>query len=451
MRGIALKIFLTFWFIFAVLIASFAVLPDEAKGFRFADHLREHGLVAAGLYEQGGRDSCDAFATVLSAQAHVQLVLTDSARHVVCRAATTDLAPYAPLLETSGAKTSSGAIVSTVVRAPSGATFTAFGTPLTGFTGSETGPPFPIRNFLLTVVVSGIVCFLMARSIARVLQDVRDASHRLAAGDLNARAAPAVASRRDEIGDLVRDFNAMAGRIEALVGSHRQLLSDMSHELRSPLARLNVALALARRRAGDAVQGDLARIELEAERMNELIGRILSLARAEHSAQPEASEAFELSDVVQQVSDDAQFEATQQDKAVTLRVVADATLVGQPQLLASAIDNVVRNGVRYTPAHSSVDVVVDATTTDALVRVRDHGPGVPPAELERMFVAFHRVEADRSPQSGGVGLGLAIAQRAVGVHGGTITAENHAEGGLEVTIRVPRESSRSVRRPVSQA
>lgn len=420
MRGIALKIFLSFWLIFAVLIAIFALLPNDGASVRFVDHLHQHAIVAAGILDRQGSAACSAYTAVLATDGRVALGLFDRSGRPVC-----------------GEAPGVGAVTSTVTRAD-GTVLTLAGGELSGFDGLRLRPPFPYAAVLLAILVSGMVCFWMARSLARPLQDVRDASHRLAAGDLQARAGSTTADRRDEIGDLGRDFNAMAARIEALVNAQGQLLSDISHELRSPLARLNVALELARRRAGEAAAQDLSRIENEAERMNDLIGRVLSLARAEHVESAEDAEAFELVDVVRDVAEDAEFEAAQQQKSVLLQVSATPLVMGRATLIASAVDNLVRNAVRHTAAGSQVTVTVDSTDDSAVVQVRDHGPGVPESELARIFAPFHRVDAGRSPQSGGVGLGLAIAKRAVSVHHGTIAAENAAGGGLCVTIRLPR-------------
>ena len=298
--------------------------------------------------------------------------------------------------------------------------------------------PFVIPTPVLVaaIIVSAAVCFLLARHLASPLKRVRDASGRLASGDLTARAGARVRPRRDEIGDVVHDFDVMAERLSLLVSSQRQLLSDISHELRSPLARLQVAVELARRKAGPEAEKDLNRIEAEGNRMNELIGQILTLARADRD-QPPAAETFDLSEVVQGVADDTDYEARQHGRAVRVRHSEQATVRGDPALLASAIENVVRNGCRYTPAGTSVDILLSATPTHARVLIRDHGPGVPPEETERIFLPFHRVSSSRDRDSGGTGLGLSIAARAVSVHRGSIRATNAEAGGLEVAIEIP--------------
>jgi two-component system, OmpR family, sensor histidine kinase CpxA len=440
-RGIALKIFVSFWLIFAVLIASFALLPDRGAGVRFVDHLRQHGAIASRLLEQQGSRTCAEYNAAVAESSGVHFALFNAQGNAVCHAAGTDLTIFQPYVARGAAASpNTGAVAVVTVEAPSGATFTAVGTALPRFDANAIRPPFPYQAVAFAIVISGLVCFSMARYLARPLRLVRDTSYRLAAGDLRARAGPAIGRRRDEIGDLVRDFDAMATRIEVLVHAQNQLLTDISHELRSPLARLNVALELARRRAGSDAASDLDHIETEAERMNELIGRVLALARAENTPHPAIS-PVELCAVVRKVTEDADYEAQRQDKTVVFRGIGAPTMHGDPQLIASAVDNIVRNGLRYTPPHSTVEVTLDATANEAVISVRDHGPGVPASELEKIFLPFHRVALGRNRDTGGVGLGLAIAQRAVAVHNGTIAAENASDGGLRVIIRFPLDQS----------
>ena len=305
-------------------------------------------------------------------------------------------------------------------------------------------PPSPIfipaPVVVAALIVSAAVCFLLARHLASPLRRVREASGRLAAGDLSARAGAALSSRRDEVGDVVRDFDVMADRLSLLVTSQKQLLSDISHELRSPLARLQVAVELARRKAGPDAEKELNRIELEGTRMNEMIGQILTLARGD-TDKPAVSELFDLSDVVQRVAMDTDYEAGRTGRRVRVRLAPPATIRGDAALVASAIENVVRNGCRYTPEGTSVDVALKLNATHAYVVVRDHGPGVPPEELQRIFLPFHRVSSSRDRASGGSGLGLSIAARAAAVHGGSVSAANADGGGLEVIFQLPLAGS----------
>jgi two-component system sensor histidine kinase CpxA len=217
----------------------------------------------------------------------------------------------------------------------------------------------------------------------------------------------------------------MAARIQSLVEAQRRLLADVSHELRSPLTRLNLAVELARK----APEASLDRIAREAARLNELVGEVLDLSRAE--ANP-ARERVELRTLVEQLVEDARVEAEPRGVRLELRA-EECVVTGDPELLRRAVENVLRNAIRYAPEGSAVEVAV---TAQGGVRIRDYGPGAPEAELGRLFEPFYRVERDRDRASGGAGLGLAIARRAVALHGGTIAAEN-AGPGLAVTLRIP--------------
>jgi len=249
----------------------------------------------------------------------------------------------------------------------------------------------------------------------------------------------------------------MAERLQKLVQAQSRLLNDISHELRSPLARLNVALGLARRRSGAESDDMLERIELEASRLNELIGRILTLARLEDGEQEVSRTTVPLNELVLSVAEDAEFEAQARRCHVRTQIPhagiphagipeagiheASWEVRGNASLLHSAIENVVRNAIRYTHEGSSVEIrlqrVEGATGPEALLQVTDCGPGVPEDALEKMFEPFYRLDDARGRLTGGVGLGLAIAQRAVRFHGGSVSASNRAEGGLLVEIHLP--------------
>jgi len=265
-----------------------------------------------------------------------------------------------------------------------------------------------------------------------------------------ARAGVAPTRRRDELAELVRDFDAMAERLEDLVNAQSHLLNDVSHELRSPLARLNVALGLARRRTGPEAQGALERIELEADRLNELIGRLLTLARLEGGEDGMQKMEIHLRDMVREICQDADFEAQSRNCRVNCVLDEDFKVVGNAALLHSAIENVVRNATRYTREGTSVDVRLekDLHSGEAVLRVMDSGPGVPPDALEKLFQPFYRLDDARNRQTGGVGLGLAITERTVRLHGGKVRAVNRDEGGLMVEIRLPRKTSSSVAQSV---
>jgi two-component system sensor histidine kinase CpxA len=300
----------------------------------------------------------------------------------------------------------------------------------------------PVPGLIIAVISSGLVCYVLAWFLTMPVVRLRAATRRLAAGDLSARAGAPNIRRRDEVAGLIRDFDTMAERLENLVKAQSRLLNDISHELRSPLARLNVALGLARQRSGPESASMLERIELEAGRLNELIGRLLTLARMEDGEQRVPATPVLLDDVVLSVAEDAEFEAQARHCHVRSEIPEGSWGVrGDASLLHSAVENVVRNAVRYTREGSIVEIHLEkfesADGTEAVVRVMDCGDGVPPDALEKLFQPFYRLDDARGRQTGGVGLGLAITERAVRFHGGRVTASNRSEGGLMVEIHLP--------------
>ncbi|MBV8205414.1 MAG: HAMP domain-containing protein [Acidobacteria bacterium] len=299
------------------------------------------------------------------------------------------------------------------------------------------------------VIASGGVCFWLARYLTSPVVKLRRASQQLAEGDLSARAGETVGTGRGELADLVRDFDRMAERIQSLVDSQNQLLSDVSHELRSPLARLSVAIGVARRRAGAEAGASLDRIELEAERLNELITRVLMLCRlevGEDIAQEEVP--IDVGALVGDIITDANFEAQSRQCFVICTSSQPCTVAGNLGLLRSAIENVVRNAMRYSAENSAVEVSVRRHRVSGrpacVIAVRDHGPGIPDDQLEEIFRPFYRLEDARERQTGGSGLGLAIAQRAIRLHHGSARAMNAPGGGLLVEMTIPTVSPSEV-------
>jgi two-component system sensor histidine kinase CpxA len=252
---------------------------------------------------------------------------------------------------------------------------------------------------------------------------------------------PKLSRRRDEIGQLGRDFDLMAERLESMVRAQHRLLGDISHELRSPLARLGVALGLARQRSGATANGALDRIERESENLNEMISQLLILTRLESGTDGRKRTDVDLTSLLREVADDADFEARSINREVHVVSADNCSISGVEELLRSAIENVVRNGVRYTPEGTAVEVALrrqnGAGENFAVISVRDHGLGVPEESLEKIFRPFYRTEDARDRQSGGgTGLGLAITERAVRMHGGAIKAVNAPGGGLAVEMKL---------------
>ena len=297
------------------------------------------------------------------------------------------------------------------------------------------------QSLLPILLIGALFCYGLARYLTAPVIKLRDTTQALADGNLKARVSDKLTRRRDEIGYLGRDFNMMAGRIESLVEAQQRLLRDISHELRSPLTRLNVALELVRRRAQPDLDKGLDRIGREAGSINEMIGQLLTLSRVESGTYRLQGVRIDLSALVKEIAEDADFEARSRNRTARIAECESCATTGVAELLRSAIENVVRNAVHHTAEGTEVLISLRCEEQEglkqALVTVRDHGAGVPEESLERIFDPFYRVEDARDRQTGGTGLGLAIATRAVQLHGGTIRAANAPEGGLVVEIKFP--------------
>jgi two-component system sensor histidine kinase CpxA len=289
------------------------------------------------------------------------------------------------------------------------------------------GAQRPLRDLGIAIIISGIVCFWLARYLSAPIVRLRNAAQELSRGNLAARAKKKnVDHRRDEIAQLVQEFDQMAEQIESLMHAQKRLISDVSHEFRSPLTRINLAVELIRNVDSPGVSTAIARIEQETEQLVD-------------------KEEIELADLLRQVVDDADFEARNRNCRVILYEADECRAIGSPELLHSAVENIVRNAVRYTADQTEVEVRLlckaSAANSEAVVKIRDHGPGVAESSLQQLFRPFFRLDESRERKTGGVGLGLAIAQRAVRLHGGEVSASNAPGGGLEVTIAFPASSS----------
>ncbi|HEY5717635.1 MAG TPA: ATP-binding protein [Motiliproteus sp.] len=283
----------------------------------------------------------------------------------------------------------------------------------------------------VSVLVVALLAFLMARYITRPVAILGQASRNLAAGDLQTRVSATLGERKDELGDLGRDFDRMAERIQTLLQGQQQLLRDVSHELRTPLARQRVALELARRKPDPS--GELNRIEREAEQLDQLIEEMLQLLRLSDPEAPCQLQPCDLAALVQGQVESARFEQPR------VNYHGPSTLPTQlePRQIERALENVIRNALKYSQDEVEVELVVHRGQNQ--IQVQDRGPGIDPAQLQRIFDPFVRTDSARNRDAGGWGLGLAIAARALARHGGQISAHNRAGGGLCVTLTLPAQ------------
>jgi two-component system sensor histidine kinase CpxA len=445
-----LKMVLWFWasLVLVALALHAAVIatsvPTEVRVQRFSDTaLAGYGRRAVSILEGEGVPALAAYLQHLEGQTRIHAVLIDeSGRDATGHPVTTGVIAAARRADELGfaeMQVDGGlALKAHRLAGLSGRRYDLVAsTPIGLVRLLHDAPSAQLLRLLAVLITAGAVCYPLARYVARPLASLRAATQELAGGNLAVRVAPAVGRRRDELADLARDFDRMAERIEALMTSERRLLRDISHELRSPLSRLHVALGLARQQAGDD-QRPLDRIEREAERLNALIGQLLMLARLESGAMEPAREAVDLAAIVRDVAEDADFEVRSRGRAVRVTATCECVAIGAPDLLRSAVENIVRNAVRHTREGTAVEVSIRAgAPRHVVITVRDHGSGVPDDLLPHIFHPFYRVGDARDRHSGGVGLGLTIADRTIRLHGGTVRADNAPDGGLVVELRIP--------------
>lgn len=290
---------------------------------------------------------------------------------------------------------------------------------------------------LVAVFLSVLLSVVLARYLVSPLRTIELAGKRLARGDLHVRVSPKLGRRRDEIADFASAFDHMASKIEGLVRAHQQLLRDVSHELRTPLSRVLAAASLARKASADSAAGEFDRIDQEVGRLDAMIGQLLTYAQLDADEARLSESTVHLDQLLREIVDDSRVEADAHDRQIRLDVAAACTLSGDAELLRSAIENVLRNALRHTPAGSSVDIVLERASSGCELTIRDYGGGVSAEDLPHLFEPFYRTDAARSPQLGGSGIGLAIALKAIKLHGGWIEADNHESGGLLVRITLP--------------
>ena len=457
MRGLFTKIFLGFWiaqsvtfFISTMLIMRHRFVRPNEMNEVLNSTLPSAAAAAVNAYESGGCSGLQQFAGSLRPTVY----LADSKSHFLCR----DSDPSADPALLAAADKEPGEHPKTVGENYlwSTATHSASGQRyLFLLTRPRTANTYGLHELLffanpqlpVAIVVFGATTFVLVLLLVRPIGRLRLAARKLANGELATRVDEPGGEERlfggDEIQGLVHDFNYMAERLERLVGAQKILVRDVSHELRSPLARLSVALELAREEAPAAMSEHLQRIEREAGRLNLLIGQLLRLSSMETTDASTPTETFRLRGLIEDLLPDAEYEA--QQRSCTIRVVnhCECVVRGNTDLIYRAIENVVRNAIRYSRPESAVELNMSceerAGARMVTLEISDRGPGVPEAELEHIFRPFYRLDDSRERDTGGFGVGLAIADRAVRLHHGEVRAYNRPEGGLVVSLRLPCE------------
>ncbi len=465
MKSLFAKIFLWFWATTIAVAIVTAIATTQFNRSFGADPLRAHfqrtqaayAEAADSILDTGGLDGLRIWMQELQGPGgppgHLQL-LDDGGRAVFGASAVEDITAAVSARDNGVASPATLAgVFFDPVYSPDGERYWFVsdmrqhhhpGTRVGRMFGLAPRPP-GIGGFRLGValLVSGIVCYGLARYLTKPIVRLRAASAEIAGGNFAVRVDDE--GRRDELGALGRDFDRMAEHLERLNASQRQLLRDVSHELRSPLARLQVAVGLARQRGGEVVEAELDRIEHEAEALEELIQQLLSVARIESSGSELLRSEISIDELIGAVARDAEFEGRDGGKRVEVKGSSNAVVLGDNAMLSSAVENVVRNALRHTPDGTAIEITANkrGDGRQVLILVCDHGPGVPEALIGELFKPFVRVDYARDREGGGSGIGLAIADAAIRRHGGAIRASNGPAGGLCVEIDLPCESRRS--------
>jgi two-component system sensor histidine kinase CpxA len=447
LRSIFAKIFL--WFCATILgtlvivLAAASLLGSQPFGRRWMSLTQDlYAHSAVDFYQTGGRAGLEKYLEALKNSGIEGQLLDGSGRDVLERPLLDGAGPVLAQVKASGrSRFRLGRTWTAASPTSDGATTYTFVMevhPLRGFVdGTFVNPLIP--RLMLGILLVALFCLLLARHITEPIRVLEDAATQIAGGALSVRASPRIAPRRDELGRMAEAFDRMAERIQELIYSQQEMLGHISHELRSPLTRIGVSLELLRR--GDPESLD--QMQADLDRMNLMIGEILKITRMDlkrhEPEQMRARRLVELTAILDAMVRDATFEAQHQRKQVEFRSDAGCLLLGDAELLRSCCENVVRNALLYTPERSVIEITLTRRGDDnsAEILVRDDEPGVPAEAIPRLFDLFYRVDATRERHPEGTGMGLAIAQRIVTMHGGTIAARNVIPRGLEVRLVLP--------------
>ncbi|MBV8143464.1 MAG: HAMP domain-containing protein [Gammaproteobacteria bacterium] len=455
MHSLYWRIFLAFWAALALILVGTVTVAVNATAHRTDRPWIQRGQLyaqAARAFESGGAAALESWLQALPGEPFSRtFVVRPDGRELLDRPLPATLSPAADGARSAGSDRGApaGAIApiggALVLVAANGDSYHVVVGPVRDsprLFGKLELPGVPLAILLIAIVASAGVCYLLARYLAAPVDQLRLAIRQMAAGDLDVRVLPALRGRQDDLGLLAGDLDAMAQRLRQLLEAKQQLLRDVSHELRSPLTRLQLALSLARREHSGADRY-LARIACEADRLEQLIARTLRLVRLERPADALMEQrTLDAGELLHNIAADVAIEADARGCLVNVQAPERLLVCGDPELLRSAFENVIRNSLRFSPTGAVVVVSARRLRGDSgdrvEIAVHDSGPGVPQKELGKIFEPFYRVDTAREHQgSAGEGLGLAIAARALAVHGGSISAHNMPGGGLAVVITLP--------------
>lgn len=457
MRSLLLRIFLSFWLIIIVTVSTAGVagflyaerMRDAIENFEIGDTL----LDASAALDAGGREGLADWVRDNQKSRTIAIFVLDERGHdILDRRVPFGLTrafrrhrehPRMHILDDRDPGNLRRSRPHPQLVAADGSVYTFFVAPSRASHSVWTTADARWLLFVIALLVSGIVSYFLATAISGPVRKLRNATVALADGDLDVRVAESVGKRRDEFGMLGRDFDSMAENLQQAATRQTELSRNISHELRSPLARIRVAVELAKQKNGD--MPEFERLDHEAERLDALIGQILSYTKLHTS--PDTNPApIEIDELIHEVVENVNYECKADGidgVSVVAQIDASPVTLGHADAMTSAIENIVRNAVHHSPPDSEVKIYLSQDKEHVLIDVRDSGPGVDEGDLQRLFEPFFRTrESAESKDVRGTGLGLAIAERAVAVNGGTISARNHPDGGLLVRILLPLGSGR---------
>jgi len=447
MRSLYWKIFISFWLATILIIITTAWVTSEiaksssapAREYAFMD---SYANAAVATFESGKKEALDKWLKQIGLSRQMTLYLLINTGEVIsCETPPKSIQNIANEFSKDnlddGIIKLSNIIVSHEILSTSGHAYrlaAAAQKPLSLFVAiSWTGLSL---RLLIATFISGLICYLLSLYLTQPLRSLTIAAKSLATGKLNTRVGPLKGHHKDEIADLSHEFDSMASQLEKLVHAKERLLQDISHELRSPLARLHVAIELGRKKSSGQFENEFERMELECLRLNTLIGEIIEFSRLESSTTPLNLMPVNLKPLLISLIEDANFEFSQERPRVTFIKSPELIAMIDEKLIHRACENVLRNALRYSPIDKGVTVSLTKKKSAIEITFEDSGPGVPNDQLKKIFSPFYRVDTSREKKTGGYGLGLSIAKQAVRLNNGVIVAHNKPEGGLSVTIKL---------------